>query len=547
MDELTKIALVGTSKFAASLPAADHPAVALVADRADDDRERSLLLRCGARAVYDLAGRQAVTGIEPMAPAPPETLKTASRKLAGMLQAIYVPGNHGLLIDCLVQMNQRKVAVPPELLPALLPSTRVELRQCLVPLLGERGKWLCRQNPDWSHFLVNEPSQAQAEAEAEAEAETEAQAGPDLAALKQTWDEGTIDQRCRALETLRRHDLATARDWVAQVFAKEKANHRVKLVETFATALADDDEAFLESCLNDRSAAVGQAAAGLLCRLPRSALAGRMRSRALAILTIERKGLVLKKNTLMCTPPQEIDRDWERDGIVKRAPSGTGERAFWTERVLAAVPPSWWQSQFDLEPPALIAAVADDPFASSVVTGWTDAAVLFAPSDPASAAWLVPLWRHQVAAFGALPKEKRGAEFLKTQALLTAMTPEMAEAALAHLFDAPPGWDEAEVTRCLTDHRAPWSARFSAAFLATVRQRVRDVANEPALRWANALTAVACAIPAEAFPLALAPWELAAPGQTMPWIANSIREDIDHFLATITTRQDFLNELNASL
>jgi hypothetical protein len=56
MDELTKIALVGTSKYAGSLPEPGHPAAALVTGLADDDRERSILLRCGARAAYNLAG-----------------------------------------------------------------------------------------------------------------------------------------------------------------------------------------------------------------------------------------------------------------------------------------------------------------------------------------------------------------------------------------------------------------------------------------------------------------------------------------------------------
>ncbi len=36
MDELTKIALVGTSKHAGPMPAADHPAIALVTGLADE-------------------------------------------------------------------------------------------------------------------------------------------------------------------------------------------------------------------------------------------------------------------------------------------------------------------------------------------------------------------------------------------------------------------------------------------------------------------------------------------------------------------------------
>ena len=530
MDELTKVALVGTSKFAGAVQATDHPTAALIPGVVDECRERSLLLRCGARAVYDMAGKRSVADIAPLAPAPVETGKVASRKLAGLLQAAATIGGNELLIDFLRQMNERAVILPPEVLPLLLQSKDAGIRRYVIPILGERGAWLCRQDADWSHFLASAAEQTEL----------------DVEALKLTWDEGTIDQRCQALAILRRHDPLAAREWLAQIFAKEKANHRVKLVESLETGLCDDDEAFLDSCLDDRSSAVAQAAARLLSRLTRSALAARMRGRADALLAIETKGLILKKTKLVCTPPQTIDRDWERDGISKRAPAGQGERALWTERVLAAVPPSYWQSHFGLEPPALIAAVADDPFASSVVAGWAEAAVLFAASEPASAAWLLPLWRHWVGAFGSIPKENRWNAQLDLMALLPAMAADVDEAAIASLFEPLPGWEDVEVLNCVMALPPPWSARFSAALLATVRQRVQSRANEAALRWASVLAAQACSIPAESIPLALAPWKLAPPEQPTAWIAPKIQQEIDLFTTRIKAREEFMTELDAS-
>ena len=441
MDELTKIALVGTSKYAGPVSTDEHPATALVAGMAGEDRERSLLLRCGAQSVYRLAGRRAVAGIDPIAPAPPETAKTASRELAGLLRTAVATGRTDLLIDFLRQMQARPVVLPPEVLPLLLESKDKDVRQNLLPVLGERGAWLSRQNPDWSHFHTGATSQTLA----------------GLPEIKRTWDEGTIDQRCEALAILRGLDPVTAREWVAQVYASEKANHRVRLVESLATGLSDDDEAFLEGCLDDRSSAVGQAAARLLARLPRSALSGRMRGRAAAMLDIETKGMILKTVKLVCTPPQEIERDWERDGIPKRAPSGVGERAFWTETVLAAVAPSHWQGQFGLEPPALIAAVADDAFAGSVLAGWTQAAAWFAASDTASAGWLVPLWRHWAGAVRGLQGLERSAALRRMQALLPLMPPDRAEAGIVNLFESAPGWKEVEVLNFLSLLSRPWS------------------------------------------------------------------------------------------
>ena len=59
------------------------------------------------------------------------------------------------------------------------------------------------------------------------------------------------------------------------------------------------------------------------------------------------------------------------------------------------------------------------------------------------------------------------------------------------------------------------------------------------------LAGTACAIPADAFPLALGPWEVAAPGESTTWFAAAIPKEIDKFIATIETRQSFMAELNA--
>jgi hypothetical protein len=325
MDELTKIALIGTSKYAGPMSTGEHPAAALVAGLAGDDRE-------------------------------------------------------------------------------------------------QRGVWLSRQNPDWSYFHT-----------AAADGTT-----ADEPELRRAWDEGTIDERCQVLANLRRLDPLASREWVAQVFAHEKPNHRIKLVVALENGLCDGDEEFLEACLNDRSPAVGQAAARLLCRLPRSALAGRMRGRADATLTIERKGLALKKVALVCMPPTEIARDWKRDGIPERAPSAGGQRAFWAETVLAAVPPSHWSDQFGLGPQELIAAVAEDTFAASVLAGWTQAATWFAPSDSASAEWLVPLWEHWALAVRALQGGERVSALDRMRALLPQFPPDRAEAAIVSLLESAP-------------------------------------------------------------------------------------------------------------
>src|SRR5262245_1427553 len=105
MDDLTKIALVGTSKYAGSVAGGDHPAAALIVGSDGDDREGSLLLRCGARAIYAMAGHRSVAGIVPVAPSGVETKKTASRKLAALLESALSETGNGLLLDFLSGMH----------------------------------------------------------------------------------------------------------------------------------------------------------------------------------------------------------------------------------------------------------------------------------------------------------------------------------------------------------------------------------------------------------------------------------------------------------
>ncbi len=381
MDELTKIALVGTSKYSGSVSSSENPAAALVRGSAGDDREGSLLLGCGAQSVYRLAGRRSVAGIDAVAPSPVETKKVASPKLAVLIDAANSEKGNELMLDFLSQMRERQVVLPPELLPVLLEAKVPEVRQSLIPVLGERGAWLCRQNQEWSWF--------EAMRSGETEANTEE--------LQRTLDEGTIDERCRALEALRRLDPSAARESVEKVFLREKHGNRVKLLKSLEAGLSDGDEPFLEGCLDDRSPAVGQAAASLLCNLPHSAFAGRMVSRAEAMFAIEKKGPALEEAKLVCTPPTEIEPEWERDGFTKKAPTGVGLRAFWAHHLLASVPPSHWSKQFGLEPGLLIKAVADDPFAESVVSGWTKAAIRFANADAPSNEWLTPLLQYHAA------------------------------------------------------------------------------------------------------------------------------------------------------
>jgi hypothetical protein len=522
MDELNKIAMIGTARFTGPLPQSEHPVDALFSGLDQGDRERALLLRVGARSVYSLAGYKGVTGIEPPEPSPAESRTVASRPIARLLETAAATGDAELLLDCFAQMSARQVVLPNHLLPLVLDLKDDVVRRGVMSVLSERGVWLARQNPAWSYFRA---------------ASQTATGGSD-GDWQKVWDEGTIDERCRVLATVRANDPHQGRDWVKETLPHEKPAHRVKLIGALETGLGDDDEAILESCLNDRSAAVGKAASRLLCRLPGSALAGRMRARASAMLALE-------KAKLVCTPPLEIDRSWERDGIPEKPPHGQGQRAYWAETVLASVPPSHWQAAFGLPPPALIAAVGGDPFADVVWSGWTNAAVAYAPGDAASADWLVPLWRHWAHAMPNILTNGRRPLLERLLALLALMPSDRAEEMVTSRLAPSTGWDEIDVLVLVPALPRPWSTGFCATLLETARHILERHADQASHLWAGVLAHCACAFPLQAFPLVLAPWKLAEAEAAKTWFAKTTKTEIDRLCTVVELRRQFLAELDA--
>src|SRR5262249_34151746 len=147
------------------------------------------------------------------------------------------------------------------------------------------------------------------------------------------WQEGAPEQRVKTLRRLRAMNAAQARVRLQGVWKQEKADMRAELVGALATGLSTDDAPFLEQALNDRNASVRERSAALLKDIPSSALAVRMRERAQSYL-------LYANGALDAEPPTATDEHWQRDGLPKKAPSGTGEREYGMMAVLRRVPPS---------------------------------------------------------------------------------------------------------------------------------------------------------------------------------------------------------------
>ncbi|GAA4708658.1 hypothetical protein APR04_004587 [Promicromonospora umidemergens] len=128
--------------------------------------------------------------------------------------------------------------------------------------------------------------------------------------------------------------------------------------------VTEADEPALEKAL--RSARTRKAAATLLRRLPGSAYTARMRVRLAACLAVGPDGLTV-------TLPSELPADAVRDGLVRKAPARRGERAWWFEQLVGAVPMAAW-SDLAPDPAVLLDATSNLDVAAELVRGLAVAA-----------------------------------------------------------------------------------------------------------------------------------------------------------------------------
>jgi hypothetical protein len=69
------------------------------------------------------------------------------------------------------------------------------------------------------------------------------------------------------------------------------------------------------------------------------------------------------------------DEAFERDGLVRAAPAGIGERAWWRHQLIARVPPPSWEAWLGVKPTELISRAARSDDGRAVLVAWAEATV----------------------------------------------------------------------------------------------------------------------------------------------------------------------------
>lgn len=530
IDNLTRLALTGTARQPSATIRSELPIDPLLEPVAAESPERRLLLAAGATALYRSAGQQPSPASTPGSASAVEARPPCSAKVARLLVDLVRAKQIDLAAEAAQLLDKAGRRAPHDILPVLLDVSDADLRKALRPILGERGRWLAPFNSDWL-WAVNRIDEVPTS----------------LSDLDTAWNEGTLAARVAVLTRLHELQPVRARDWLSQVWPKEKAEPRSQLLEAFGTNLSADDESFLEGILDDRSMAVRIAAARLLARIPGSRLSQRMIARADAMLAYEapKAGMLSKLKALagaaggklIVTPPQAIDAAWERDGVPAKAPQGIGQRAYWLRLVLSLVPLPHWQQRFAVAPDVLLSAARSTEWWEAIIGGWTEAAEMFAGSD-----WRIALWNVWVDLLGdndpkAGPQRQAAAVRLPT--ILAVLPRRDAEACVKDALESSLPIGNTIFVECLRRLGKPWRAELAGQCLARLRQEAGAAATAPRALAAAVLPVAARAIPPECFAQALAPWpQLAGEHYTdKVWI-----REIANFIETVQLRKTLIEE-----
>jgi hypothetical protein len=477
-------------ELATIVPAADLPDAAMLSAAAVLD-------------VYLRAGVAPVSGGVKLEGAPGSTWPVAGRGAVEQLWEILHGSRGALLAEWCEAARENQKSIAPQFLPELLRRAMRDrsLRGLVEPIVGERGRWLCAQNPEWRDLFVE----------------------PDVDA-GELWQTGSAEQRRQLLDRLRALDPARGRGLVESTWTEGPPEDRSRFLEAMQRGLSGDDEVLLERGLDDRRKPVRDAAAEALARLPESGYAQRMATRLAGVVKYEPaiKGLLRKKGPqLAVTLPGDPNAEAKRDGLASRARGGLGPQAAMLADIVAAAPLSWWQ-QFPSSPDELIGSAMSGEYARALLEGWSRAAVRQSSTD-----WSEALLRTML---NVPAKQADVVAGLEIRPLIGVLPQDRAETiALEMLVGKATGNRTVEL---LDACRFRWSEALSRRVLAWLRQG--NLANDYGLRHWMTQQAAMWMHPAVA--------EEAAGGwpEDLP---PAVRGAIDQFILTVQFRNEMHKEL----
>jgi hypothetical protein len=333
-------AFLGTDRQTFSGVSTTDALAPLLVQLTDQPAEKRLLGTAAALSLYQKVGVVVEKrSLQLPEPAPDDELPCCNTQAAHGLNRILQGEYDQVLPEWLTLVAAKKQRVPERLLPALLEYGRQHrsLRDGILSVLGERGRWLAAQNPGWDYAVRS--------------------------GTVEDWETGAPTVRVGWLRDQRRQNAAAACTALAETWRKESAGDRARFLALFQDGLSAEDEEFLEMALGDRSKDVRKVAADLLARLPTSQLCQRIVQRLQVLMTASSS----PSSSFKLELPTECNEAMLRDGIEPKSPAGLGERTWWLVQIIAATPLTFWQPYCQNDPVQMLALLKKNESEKAIV------------------------------------------------------------------------------------------------------------------------------------------------------------------------------------
>ena len=385
--ELARTAIVGTERQSV-LPSPQPPALgAFFQEHKTANSEEEVLLKAAVMGTWKAAALQLreTPGLEPVPDVEVESHPTTKPKLNTLLQQMSQDAPQ-IAAEVLEGVRRAGMILSPELLPTFFELARRDksLREVVSAVGGKRGAALARKRSDWEFLLGN------------------------ATGLQESAWEGPRQERVAYLRELRLEQKEKARQLVQECWKGEQAANRRDFLLALEVGLGLEDEAFLESALDDKSKEVREAAQSLLARLPESAFVKRMTEHARGCLQVVKKSGLLSRaitalsggtgTSFSIEAPSQLDSEAKRDGLELSTPKPTDPAGFVAEqrgevleKIIAGTPLNFWIQETGLNPEELIAGSQKANYIGRIIRGWELAAAYQHHDD-----WAKALVLHRV-------------------------------------------------------------------------------------------------------------------------------------------------------
>ncbi|MBD2033956.1 hypothetical protein H6F76_02685 [Leptolyngbya sp. FACHB-321] len=417
-------ALLGTERQPFQIPSISGDLGTCLSQLGNCSNESALLSAIGIVSIHQRVGwLPEVRSVTQVKSCSSDDFPRCSPRAARHLQQILEGQFPHLLSEWLEKAAIAGQRVPEMLLPSLLDKGRQqrELRSAILSVLGQRGRWLAAQNPNWNYAVA---------------LTTEAD-----------WETGTPSARLLYLQNLRSHNPDRVRELLQSTWKQETASDRAKFLEALHVGLSMADEPFLEDGLGDRSKEVRRVAVDLLASLPDSRLCHQVTKHTCRYLSLERE-----MPSLHVQLPDYLDETLIQFGFELKPLSSVnnkvGEKGWWLLQMLSATPLSTWTEQWQMSPQQIVKLAQSHEWQNVLLDGFALAA-----KRQGNHEWLEEVIRVWFTGQTSISRDVVLVD-LGTEALIDALSADQRDALLIDLFQV--------FHRSINDSLVIWSLRSSS-------------------------------------------------------------------------------------